>query len=246
MDNKLFDKCLDTILRRDRARKDAELAQADYIREFGDQMIGLFRARAEYTRGQHMVMYCQQMERMGRPVDGAQMDFIVGKHMEDTAKDLKEITAEYEQLSSSEPISAEESAAIEALYKGIAAEFHPDLHPELEEQAEAKDLWTEILFAYGHDQREVLQGLKQAVADFLKAHEIPAKEIPPQGYMMRISQIENEIQQIMNSDTYMFKTLLDDPAQVKAQKENLQAETDRYHRYAEKMKEELAKFEVRR
>ena len=35
-------------------------------------------------------------------------------------------------------------------------------------------------------------------------------------------------------------------AQVKAQKENLQAETDRYHRYAEKMEEELAKFEVRR
>lgn len=267
----LYNQCFETILRRDRARKDAELAQAAYIREFGDLMVETFRARAECTRKERIISFCTQMEHMDRRIDGRQMELIIAEHMKESDKDLQDITAENEEIKRTKPLSPEDSRRVEEIYRRLAEKLHPDIHPEFDKdgaesgqtadseqpaasaepgQADAsaepghRELWDRIIYAYEHDKLEDLAALEQEAERFLAECSTPPREISAQGLIMRIRQIGEQTRKITSAEPYMFKVLLENPASVAGQKADLQAIIERCRYYSKKLDDTIAGFKI--
>jgi hypothetical protein len=258
-----FNWYVDILMQRDRVRKDTRRAQEAYIREFGDLIIETYQVRTDCLRKQRIISYCQQMIHLGRPIDGTQMDFIIGKHMEEKEQELEEILTEHSQLMEKSPATQEQDRCMDDLYREISLMIHPDIREDLAEDEACKEIWEKVTAAYTEDDQAAIELLREEVARFLKERSGTSAEAdtdnnvgatgdaytgPPEltALGMRIRQIGEEIRQITSSDPYSFLSLLADPDSVAEQKQALQQEIDRYTRYSTKLEEEIGELDIQR
>ena len=79
------------INRRDELKKEAFQYHADYVREFGDLILELFRKKIECIQKKKTIEYCQAALNHGKSVDQAQLQAYLEKEMAVVQEDLKSL-----------------------------------------------------------------------------------------------------------------------------------------------------------
>ena len=153
---------------------------------------------------------------------------------------FEKMSEEYETAKKATKITEADLSKIRQIYRRTAKLLHPDLHPEVAESEELKDLWNQISAAYACNDLKELEDLEVMVAAAIANHSGEEWKVEVPDAEARITALEVEITDIMNTDPYQYKFLLEDPVAVQEKKNDLQGKIGEYRDYSVKLDEILA------
>ena len=136
-------------------------------------------------------------------------------------------------------ISQNEYLKTKRLYRKIAKKIHPDLNPVTENNPALSELWINVMNAYHRNDLESLERLEVQINSILRKTGISADETDIPDIQDKIQILENEIENILSTDPYQYKFILDDEELVKEKKEELSKEIEIYSNYENQLKDIL-------
>ena len=225
------------IKRRDELKKEAFQYHAEYVRRFGDLIIELFRKKIECIRKKKTIEYCQAVINHGNSVDQTKLQAYLEKEMADFQAQLQDMVKEHEAALKSTIVTEKDMLEIKRIYHRLVKKIHPDINPAVTGSEELMDLWHRVTMAYSCNSRKDLQELEVLVMQALESVDLDDLYIP--DIEEKISDLEKEIMEIMETDPYQYKFLLDDSKAVEAKKEDLNAELKTYEEYSRQLDEVL-------
>ena len=126
----------EALLRRDNLRKEATSYHYEYIRVFGHLITESFRLKVECIRKKKMITYCQKQVNMGKKISAGAMADFIEKEMADYQRELEDLIKGVKAAGEAEKISGLEARKIKDIYYKLVKLIHPDMHPELAEDAQ--------------------------------------------------------------------------------------------------------------
>ncbi|MBQ6662869.1 MAG: J domain-containing protein [Firmicutes bacterium] len=236
----------ETILRRDRAQKEAENYYIAYISVFGDLITETFRMKIACIRKKKMIAYCQQQANRGQSVNEQALEEYLAREMQEYEEELATLIENVQTAKSGTPVSTRARKEIKEIYYRLAKLIHPDLHPELAEDETIQEAWRRIVLAYRHNDAEALAEEEQLVLAHLELLGIGESEISIENLEERIRRLDAEIAEIHATDPYQYRFLLDDREAVKEKKKELREEYQVYEEYAAELDRVLSGFQRER
>jgi hypothetical protein len=225
------------INRRDELKKEAFQYHAEYVKVFGDLILELFRKKIECIRKKKTIEYCQAALNHGNNVDQAKLQAYLEKEMADFKAQLDDMVKEHEAALKSTAVTEKDMLEIKRIYHRLVKKIHPDINPAVTGSKELMDLWYRVSVAYSCNSLKNLQELEVLVMQTLESADLDDLNIPDiEG---KISDLEKEIMEIMETDPYQYKFLLDDSKAVEAKKEDLKKELKTYEDYSMQLDEVL-------
>ena len=225
------------INRRDDLKKEAFQYHADYVREFGDFILELFRKKIECIQKKKTIEYCQAALNHGSNVDQAKLQAYLEKEMADFQAQLKGMVEEHEAALKSTVVTEKDMLEIKRIYYRLVKKIHPDINPAVTGSEELMDLWHRVSLSYSCNDLKALQELEVLVMQALESVSLDDLDIP--DIEDKIAELESEIKTIMETDPYQYKFLLADSKAVEAKKEDLRAEMKTYEDYSKQLDEVL-------
>ncbi|WP_026522346.1 hypothetical protein [Butyrivibrio sp. VCB2001] len=225
------------INRRDELKKEAFQYHAEYVRRFGDLILELFRKKIECIRKKKTIEYCQAALNHGNNVDQAQLQAYLEKEMAEFQARLNDMVKEHEAAFKSTTVTEKDMLEIKRIYHRLVKKIHPDINPAVTGSEELMDLWHRVTVAYSCNSLKDLQELEVLVMRALESVDIDDMDIP--DIEEKISDLEKEIMEIMETDPYQYKFLLEDSKAVEAKKEDLNTELKTYDDYSKQLEEVL-------
>ncbi len=240
------DRYEELLLRRDNLRKQAEQYQISYFREFGDLMVESFRIRIDCIKKKKIIAYCQQQVNHGKAINGAQLDHFITREMLDYQNDLEAMIARNKAVREAGRVSEHELFRIKKIYHGLAKLIHPDLHPELEGDPKIREFWNRIVIAYEHNQLDDIEDLDFQVRQYLESIGGGAADVAIPDLDKKIRRVEDDIENIISTEPYLYKLLLADAEAVEARKAEIREEIRSYTEYAKQLEGLIAQFDIER
>ncbi len=225
------------INRRDELKKEAFQYHADYVREFGDLILELFRKKIECIQKKKTIEYCQAALNHGKSVDQAHLQAYLEKEMADFQTQLKDMVEEHEAALKSTVVTEKDLLEIKRIYHRLVKKIHPDINPAVTGSEELMDLWHRVSLSYSCNDLKALQELEILVMQALESASFDDLDIP--DIEEKIIELEREIKEIMETDPYQYKFLLADSKAVEAKKEDIKAEMKTYEDYNKQLDEIL-------
>ena len=244
MDNETENKILrceyeKLLFERDRVKKEADNYLRLYIHEFGALLTELFRKKISCIEKKKMIGYCQTAVNYGKLIDIEEMNRYIESEMSDYQKQLNDMIENNKTSKNLDTISQNEYLKIKKLYRKIAKKIHPDLNHVTENNPVLSELWINVMNAYHRNDLETLERLEVQINSVLRETDISADETDIPDIQDKIQALENEIENIMSTDPYQYKFILDDEELVKEKKEELKKETEAYSMYENQLKDIL-------
>ena len=137
-------------------------------------------------------------------------------------------------------VSAEDLKTIKTMYRGIAKQIHPDIHPELAEVEELQDLWNQVNIAYQCNDLEQLKELDLLISVTLAGLSEQKATLDIPDVEEKIKKLEWEIREIRSKDPYQYKNLFSKPELVKEKHLDLQQQAEEYRQYSAQLDEKLS------
>ena len=244
--NRAYARYEETLLRRDSLRKEAELLHLRYIRQFGDLIERAFRLKVECIRKKKMIAYCQQRANKGERINAAALDNYIERQMALYQKELEDLVAGVKASKEAKTISAADVRKVKDIYRRLAKRIHPDLHPELADDEALKEYWHRIVVAYSHNQLKEIQELEALVESYLAERGEGTPDFVIPDIEERIAEVEKEIAEILSTNPYLYKLILEDEGERQRQIRAYADEIASYEHYAKQLDEVLATFEIER
>lgn len=235
----------EVLLRRDNLRKEAEQYHLDFIREFGDLITETFRLKVECIRKKKMISYCQKLMNMGKDINGNDLTKYIEKEMAEYEAELAEIIQDVTAARSAEMISEAEVRKIKKIYYALVKLIHPDMHPELADDAQLREYWDRIVTAYRHNELDEITELDALVRMYLSGHGISTEDVNIEDIEDKIIRVEDEIEEILSTNPYLYRLLLSDEDEIKAKKQEYRDEISSYEKYSEELDRVLDTFEIK-
>ena len=244
MDNETENKILrceyeKLLFERDRVKKEADNYLRLYIHEFGELLTELFRKKISCIEKKKMINYCQTAVNYGKLIDIEEMNRYIESEMSDYQKQLNDMIENNKTSKNLDTISQNEYLKIKKLYRKIAKKIHPDLNHVTENNPVLSELWINVMNAYHRNDLEALERLEVQINSILRKTGISADETDIPDIQDKIQILENEIENILSTDPYQYKFILDDEELVKEKKEELKKETEAYSMYENQLKDIL-------
>lgn len=120
------------------------------------------------------------------------------------------------------------------------------MHPELADDETIKDYWQRIMIAYTYNQLKDLQELEMLVSSYLEKSGRQVADLDIADLEDKIAAAEEEISNIISTNPYLYKMLLDDPLRVRNRKQEYRDEIAHYEMYSLQLDEVLGTFEMER
>ena len=153
---------------------------------------------------------------------------------------FQKLSDDYEFAKNTGEITEAELTKIRRIYRTQAKLLHPDLHPEVAESEELRELWYRVSTAYACNDLKELEELEVLVAAALAANSGDQWKIDIPDIEEKIRALEEEITKIMDTDPYQYKFMLNDPVAVQEKKDALRCQMDNFREYAEKLDQILS------
>ncbi len=234
-----YDEYEQLLLKREHYLKEAYQIQTTYSREFGDMINAAFEKMIECVRLKKMLDMCQILINRGQDIDVDVMDETIRSELANIYAELGDMLTNTKAAKLCSPAPAAVALEVKRTYQKLAKLLHPDMHPMTDTVPERKELWNCITVAYYYNDLEELKRLEDytlAAADRLGIGggrtEIPDIE-------KRIAQLEREINELITSAPYLYKEILDDPAEMEQKRANLRAELEEYEDDIQELQEQL-------
>ena len=120
------------------------------------------------------------------------------------------------------------------------------MHPELADDETIKDYWQRIMIAYTFNHLKDLEELEMLVTSYLEksGHQVSDLEIADLEDKIAIA--EEEISNIISTNPYLYKMLLEDAVEIRRRKQEYLDEIASYEMYSAQLDEVLGTFEIER
>ena len=230
------------ILQRDRLAKEAEHYRMEYYREFGELITDAFQARIDCIALKKSIAFCQAKLNSGEEIDPISMQEFIDSNMLAYNAQLEDLLNLTKAGQSMVPVPVLEVEEIKRIYRKIAKRLHPDICPLTAEEPELMELFQKALFAYRAND---LKGIREAeilINRFLKEHGENPEPVVIENLPERIADLEMEIAQIVETEPYSYKNLLEDAEAAEQKRRELEAEKENYSNYKKELKEYLDKL----
>lgn len=237
--NEIYQQYEKLLFERDKYKKQAGEYLRDYIREFGELLTEVFRKKISCIEKKKMITYCQLRLNKGEMIDAQAMNEYIRSEMEAYNQQLANMIQNNELCRSDVVITKSDVMQIKRIYRRIAKNIHPDIHPGTLELPVLSELWVEVMDAYERNDLKALEELEIQINSILRepGDDVPDVEIP--DIEEKIKTLEAEIETIMSTDPYQYRFLLEDEEMVREFKEELGEELEEYIRYEKQLIEVL-------
>ncbi len=227
------------ILQRDRLEKDAEQYRMEYFREFGELITDAFQARIDCIALKKSISFCQAKLNAGEEIDPISMQEFIDANMLAYTAQLEELLSLTEAGKKAVPVSVLEVEEIKRIYRRIAKRLHPDICPMTAEEPELMELFQRVLSAYRRNDLKAIREAETLINRFLKEHGEEPEPVKIENLPEKIADLETEIAQIIGTEPYTYKTLLEDPDAVEKKRGALEAEKEEYMSYKKELQAHL-------
>ena len=227
------------LLKRDQTRKEAAQILSFYTRQFGDLINQVFEKKIGCIRLKKMIALCRVSINRGEAVDLDLVNARIETEMQLYQKQLAQMIEETRIAKEKKKIPAAAVQEIRRLYRKLAKQLHPDINPLTEKTPELTDLWNRIAIAFHSNDLEELAELNilaSSVLQRLGAEQITV-DIP--DIEKKIAMLEQQINEILMTEPYTYKYILEDPAQIKEKQAELEEERSEYEAYGESLQQTL-------
>ncbi len=240
MENKDSRKRYEELLfERDRFKKQANKYLGLYIHEFGELMTVLFKIEISCIKIKKMIAFCQLSINRCEPVNVDMMNRVIDAEMTEYNERLEGMIRDNDACKELTTITQNEMMAIKKVYRKIAKKLHPDLNPLTAGNEELSELWNDVSSAYHCNDLAALQELDIRIDSALEKLGAAVEKSDIPDIEDKIKSLEKEIEEIISTDPYQYKYILDDDSKISDMKEELQNEIKEYKAYEESLKNVL-------
>ena len=227
------------LVKRDQYYKEAASYQTVYISEFGELIDANFELKVECIKVKKTISYCRRRMNRGLALDVARMQSEITQEMTLYYAQLKEMQSETEAAKAAPFLSEYQVSRSKKIYRRLAKKLHPDINKKTAITPSLQDLWNRIVIAYHKSDPEALAELEVlARAEFEKLGD-DGWEIAFDDIEERIERVEREINEILTTEPYTYRALLEDEEKKKAHRAELEEEHEDLTRYLAELRKTL-------
>lgn len=237
--NSSYKRYEELLLRRDALKKEAFIWQRNYVAEFGDLILDVFRKKLECIRKKKTIEYCQMAANHGGSIDQEKLREYLAEQMASFNAQLEDMIEDTASAKAREQISEADALKIRKIYHKLVKLIHPDINPMTEENPILSELWQKIQTAYRCNCLSDLEETELLVEAVLEKLGIGEMDIEIPDIDGKIEEAEAEIVKIRETDPYLYKFLLEDPDAIKEKRESLMEELKSYEDYSAQLDEIL-------
>ena len=227
------------LLKRDDVKKKAFQYGMEYNRTFGELILKVFEKKVEGIRKKKTLEYCQTFKNHEKNVDMAGLQTYLERQLAEYEKRLKDMVEENEAAKSTGTVTEAELLQIKRIYRRMVKKIHPDINPLTNTNEELKGLWQRLVIAYECNELKELKETEVLINALMAKLDLGVMEIEIPDIEVKIAELEEEIERIMNTDPYQYRYLLEDEAAVAEKKKALQEELKEYEEYSNRLEEML-------
>lgn len=227
------------LLKRDDVKKKAFQYGMEYNRTFGELILKVFEKKIEGIRKKKTLEYCQTFKNHGKNVDMAGLQTYLERQLAEYEKRLKDMVEENEAAKSTGTVTEAELLQIKRIYRRMVKKIHPDINPLTNTNEELKGLWQRLVIAYECNELKELKETEVLINALMAKLDMGVMEIEIPDIEVKIAELEEEIERIMNTDPYQYRYLLEDEAAVAEKKKALEEELKEYEEYSNRLEEML-------
>lgn len=231
----------DFIIQRDKLRKEAFEYQEEYLRVFGDLIKESFQLKIDCIELKKKITYCQMCINQNKVISQVELDSHIEIIMQEYNKELQDLINHINISNTATNISAERLSQVKKIYRKIAKKIHPDMNPDAFESDEVKELWNRTVLAYNCNDLDELKNI-EVLLDALELdenHDIQIEDIEE-----RIHKLETEIKEIMNTNPYQYRNILESEEDIEEHKQELSDEINHYQAYKSQLQQIFEQFDI--
>ena len=146
---------------------------------------------------------------------------------------------DHEKSLESKQLPAHVTLKIKKIYREIAKILHPDINQETQKDPELLDLWNRVVIAYKCNHLEEIEELQVIVNSVLSEKGIDVSKIVIPNIEEKIKKLEEKINEIITTDPYNYKFLLEDKEETEQRIKDLEAEKKEYINYKQELESVL-------
>ena len=227
----LYRKYVRLLLRKEQVTKDGLTYYLKYLKEFGEDLVSNLQIRNDCIRMKKKIAYVQAAIEERRHINIAEMEDYLDRQMVHHYRDLAEMAAESKQARKAKIRGKLIREHSDKIYRRISLLIHPDLNPMTWNDKELHELWGRVSEAYCDDDVVSLLDLESVIRKTVKARKIKTKRHAIKNLKGRITELEEEINDIVNSEPYTYRKYLSDSISELRKHDELFDQYDEYHRH---------------
>lgn len=209
-----YPKYEEMLLRKDKFEKEAQQWHDEFVRKFGKYLIDNFVLKLECIRLKKMLAIAQTQINQGFNPDMDEIGDEVNEQMKSFNDDLDNLIAEHQAALDAKVCPEHIVQQVKKIYREIAKVLHPDINAKTQKDPELLDLWNRVSIAYKCNKLEELEELQVLVNTALSKKGIDVSKFVIPNIEEKIQELEKKINEIITTDPYKFKFLLEDKAEV--------------------------------
>ena len=238
-----IDQYRDLLIARDALKKEEGRIWQEYVWQFGSLLEELFRARIECVALKKKIAFCQRKLNRREEIVLCDMETAVQTELSSYYEELELLLAQ-KNSSRGRLLSSFEVLQIKKLYRKIVFLIHPDLHPDLFEKEEIRELWGKAEEAYACNDLKKLEEAEFLIREEIRREGVPSEPPKTEGLGEKIEQLREEILQITSGDPYQYKFLLEDKSLAEEERSRLEEEIAQFNAHIGELKIRLSGFTV--
>ena len=227
------------LLRRDQLFRESGSYMTAYTQEFGDLITANFELKVECIKKKKTISYCRRRMNRGLAIDTTRMQAEIDQEMTLYYTQLKEMLDDTERAKKAGTISEYRLSRAKKIYRRLTKILHPDINKKTAENENLMELWTRIAEAYQKSDVDELDDLEVLVRRAMEEMGDDSFELNLDDIETRIERVENQINEILTTEPYIYGDILCDEEKKQAYKDQLQAEHDDYEQYLESLTKAL-------
>ncbi|MBR4749882.1 MAG: hypothetical protein IK083_09985 [Abditibacteriota bacterium] len=231
------------LVKRDALKKEAVSIRIEYLQLFGDLMVKNYRAKVECIRCKKIIAFIQAALNRGEQPDRKEMLARIQKEMEVYRDRLLQMQEDAARAAKAERSSAEDVEKSKQIYRRLAKRLHPDICRETGSDGPLKELWLSITEAYYANDAKLLSELEILANRLLTDMGRDGLQIDIPDIKGRIIELRAEIEEIMTTEPWILRYIIEDPEETENKTAELKEETEAYLRHAEELQQVIDRLQ---
>ena len=235
----LYRRYVRLLLRREQLVNDSLVYYVMYLKKFGDDIVSNLQMRNDCIRLKKEIAYVQAVLASGRRIDTAKMDEYLDGQMKHYYRNLTELAVESKEAHKTRIRGKFIRERSDKIFRRIALLIHPDLNPATWNDEELHELWGRVSEAYRDNDVVALLDLEPVVRKTLRNRKFKRGRRGIKNLKVRVSELEEEIRDIVNSEPYIYRKYLGDFISESKKRDELYKQHSEYFRNYEELFETL-------
>ena len=238
-DTQRYEEYENLLIQKDQLLKEAASYQIRYTQEFGEQICANFELKLQCIKVKKSIGYCRRRMNRGLAVDVSKMETEIEQEMKVYYSQLDQLYVEYDHARKATEVGHYDSMLSKRLYRRLAKLLHPDINAMTEQNEDLTELWNRIVIAYEQSDVDALEELEVLTKRKLEELGVEGIEKDYSDLEERIERVESQINNLLTTEPYSYKELLENAEKREAFRETLRAEYEDFENYLGTLKRAL-------